>query len=302
MKTKILFIVFGLLSSFQAFAYDFEVDGFYYNIVSLDDLTCEITFREQYRGCYTGDVVIPSTVVYKTKTLTVVSINTDTFCSCDYLTSVTIPHTVTTIKNFAFYRCPLLKSLTIPNSVTYINSSAFSDCSNLKKLVFEDGNTTLTVSPYFLNNSSTENIYLGRNLIGQYSSSPFKNNTNLKELTFGSSVTLIVGSLLSGCTNITSFTSLNPIPPTVGDNNFTNSHYINAVLYVPQDAMDTYKAADCWKNFWNIEAVNEETTGIEAAEAASEDAPATIYDLQGRRLSEPQKGINIIGGKKVVVK
>jgi hypothetical protein len=27
---------------------------------------------------------------------------------------------------------------------------------------------------------------------------------------------------------------------------------------------------------------------------------APIYDLNGRRLTEPQKGINIIGGKKIL--
>ena len=28
----------------------------------------------------------------------------------------------------------------------------------------------------------------------------------------------------------------------------------------------------------------------------------SLYDLNGRKLKEPSKGINIIGGKKVVVK
>ena len=33
-----------------------------------------------------------------------------------------------------------------------------------------------------------------------------------------------------------------------------------------------------------------------------EDKDVRIYDLMGRRLEKPRKGINIIGGKKVVVK
>jgi len=32
------------------------------------------------------------------------------------------------------------------------------------------------------------------------------------------------------------------------------------------------------------------------------DASAPIYNLRGQRLTAPQKGINIIAGKKVVVK
>ena len=42
-------------------------------------------------------------------------------------------------------------------------------------------------------------------------------------------------------------------------------------------------------------------TGIEEIAVESEKVQG-IYDLQGRRLSAPVKGINIINGKKVLVK
>ncbi len=43
-------------------------------------------------------------------------------------------------------------------------------------------------------------------------------------------------------------------------------------------------------------------TGINEVKNAAANAPAAIFDLQGRRLSKPAKGINIINGRKVLVK
>jgi len=43
-------------------------------------------------------------------------------------------------------------------------------------------------------------------------------------------------------------------------------------------------------------------TGIAIAEDAPQAMPATIFNLAGQRLSRPQRGVNIIGGRKVVVK
>ena len=44
------------------------------------------------------------------------------------------------------------------------------------------------------------------------------------------------------------------------------------------------------------------TTGIDAVEADSADKAATWYDLSGRRVDNPTKGIYIVNGKKVIVK
>ena len=44
------------------------------------------------------------------------------------------------------------------------------------------------------------------------------------------------------------------------------------------------------------------TTGIDAIEAGTADKAATWYDLSGRRVENPTKGIYIVNGKKVIVK
>ena len=46
----------------------------------------------------------------------------------------------------------------------------------------------------------------------------------------------------------------------------------------------------------------EDTTGIEQLRTIDSDGTERIYDLNGRLLSAPTKGINIINGKKVIRK
>lgn len=94
--------------------------------------------------------------------------------------------------------------------------------------------------------------------------------------------------------------SLNTTPPTLGSDNFTNKQYMDVPLYVPKEAISAYQAADNWKSFWSVEAV--ESTGIEIVKANADKSHVAISDLQGRKLSKPQRGLNIINGKKVLVK
>ena len=80
---------------------------------------------------------------------------------------------------------------------------------------------------------------------------------------------------------------------------FSVNTFDNATLYVPVGTIDNYKATDGWKDFAYI--VEGTPTGIKVIENTQK-KNATIYDLNGVRQSEPQKGINILNGKKVVVK
>ena len=47
---------------------------------------------------------------------------------------------------------------------------------------------------------------------------------------------------------------------------------------------------------------DDEKTGIEMPTADGNDADTVVYDLQGRRVSQPAKGLYIVNGKKIVIK
>ena len=96
---KSLLVIVCMLSCTSVFAYDFKVGGIYYSIVSLPDLTCEVSSGDNK---YKGQVTIPATVTYKNRTLTVTEIRSNAFEGCSGLTSVSIPNSVTSIGNGAF--------------------------------------------------------------------------------------------------------------------------------------------------------------------------------------------------------
>ena len=125
-KTWLIIAMMMLVAN--AFAYDFEVDGIAYNILSAGDLTCEVTAGESK---YAGEVVIPSTVKFQNRELSVEKVGDRCFEKCTDLTSVQIPSSVTILGSGSFNGCTGLTSVEIPSSVKDIGSFCFSGCTRL---------------------------------------------------------------------------------------------------------------------------------------------------------------------------
>ena len=124
-----LFLAALLLGSITANAYDFEVDGIYYNVKSSSELTVEVTYEKNegytYSSPYSGIITLPETVIYDGNTYRVSSIGERAFESCKGLTSIIIPKSVTSIGRCAFQSCSSLTTIIIPESVFSIGDYAF---------------------------------------------------------------------------------------------------------------------------------------------------------------------------------
>ena len=97
MKQTLLSFLLSLLP-IVASADAVEIDGIYYNLIPKGKIA-EVT-----RGPneYSGDVVIPETVVYNTVDYDVTKIGSGAFSDQYSITSVTIPKSITTIDGTAF--------------------------------------------------------------------------------------------------------------------------------------------------------------------------------------------------------
>jgi len=200
---KLLVVTAMLSAGITAFAYDFEVDDIYYNILSEEERTVEVTRYNNWSPSYSGDIIIPERIIYNSTTYKVVSIGDNAFENCGGLTSVTIGNNVTTIGNSAFLNCDGLTSVTIGNSVTTIGEDAFKYC---------DGLTSVTIG-----NSVTT--------IGW---DAFSNCTGLTTVTIPNSVTTIGWGAFSNCTGLTTVTIPNSVM-TIGDNAFFNCTSLTSV-------------------------------------------------------------------------
>ena len=155
---KLWMFIAVLCTSLSASAYDFYSDGLYYNILSEEDHTVEVT--APYKADYvSGDIEIPRKVIYNSKTYTVTSIGDEAFFECSSLASVTIPNSVTSIGDDAFYGCSSLASVTIPNSVTYIGYEAFSECSSLASVTIPNSVTYIGDDAFYYCND-LKTIYM----------------------------------------------------------------------------------------------------------------------------------------------
>lgn len=177
-KLKTLTALIAMLCCCSISAHDFEEDGIYYRISSTEDKTVEVTYRGgvTYDAAYSGNVVIPSFVIYEGDIYGVTGIGIDAFLQCSDLTSITIPNSVTSIGNHAFKGCTGLTSITIPESVTRIGDQAFFGCSKLSSIT----------------------ILEGVKIIGE---AAFRGCSSLTSITIPNSVTNIGQAAFYGCNN-----------------------------------------------------------------------------------------------------
>ena len=228
----LILLLFAVLGCLPAQAYDFKVDGIYYNILAgktnevevtnKDNFVCE-NLWDTYENDYSGDVVIPTTVDYNGITYTVTQIGNSAFCDSD-ITSIAIGSSVTTIDDNAFFSCHDLTTITGADAVTSIGERGFGWSNNLKKASF----------PAITTIGGEEFLHCGA----------------LEEIDLGPNLTYIGPAAFEFCNGLYSITMRATTPPILdGSAVFEEVPTEEIILFVPAEAVYTYKATEYYQDF-----------------------------------------------------
>ncbi len=287
----------------------------------------DVLGRFTFRNCKLTSIKLPNSVK---------SIGEYAFVWCSSLDYISIPNSVKSIGGYAFSGCSSLASVTIPNSVESIGSGAFSGCSSLTSIAVEEGNAYYRMDSNCLIETASNTLIRGRNLtsisipnyvtsigssafdgcssltfidipnsVTSIGSDAFYDCSKLTEVTIGNSVASIGEYAFYSCSAIVKLVSLNTTPPTCGGNALAGIDTQKCTLYVPKNSLEAYKAADQWKDFNNMEEM--EDTGISLPGSNVKGEMVKRYDTNGRMTDKPTKGLNILKMgdgtvKKVMVK
>ena len=172
----LLLAVTSLLTSQTANAYDFEVDGIYYNLKT-SEMTAYVTYKDKNYSSYSGNITIPEYVTYKGRKIDVVGIGPSSFAKCEQLLSITLHDRIKTIGESAFSACNNLTKISIPNTIEKLQDFTFDGCTLLKEAVLPN---QLKIIPAAI----------------------FRDCINLKEINIPNSVSSIDRDAFSGCTKL----------------------------------------------------------------------------------------------------
>lgn len=193
---KLLALVVSLSWALGANAYSFVYNHIYYNITGTN--TVEVT--NNGNGSYTGNVSIPSTVSYNSKTYQVTAIGKLAFNECFGLKTVSIPSSVTSIGMDAFHYCSAMTSVNIPNAVTSIGNRAFFFCQSLTSISIPNSVKTIGSSA-FCGCNHLASVSLG-NQLNTIGDNAFQDCYALTSITLPKSVTSLGDAPFSGCSNL----------------------------------------------------------------------------------------------------
>lgn len=168
-----------------------------------------------------------------------------------YLAAIDLGSRVTSIETDAFCNCYKLDSVSVPASVIYLGPRVF--CYNyngrLKKVRLPEGLDTIRAE-LFHGNPGLREVNIPASVV-YIDSLAFNECSKLTELTLPEGLTAIGNYAFGGCSRVTRITSMAAMPPQVGLDAFREMQS-NLTLTVPCHSADAYATAPQWSNFSNI--------------------------------------------------
>lgn len=114
---------------------------------------------------------------------------------------------------------------------------------------------------------------------------------SIKELTLPSTLTSIGRMAFYWCDVLEKVTCYAVNPPAAGSDAFEFDTVTTVPIYVPEDSVDAYKAADEWSDFKNYQVIISD--GISKVLDTTESAVVRYYNMNGVEISTPENGIFI---------
>ena len=269
-----------------------EIDGINYTVENYMD--GGVSVAPLTSGKYKGDIYIPDSITYNGNRYAVKAIAACAMDSCDGITSIRLPESIFKIYYHAFRGCTGVKDWNLPDSLYYVYGCAFAGC-----------NGEITINS-FLNSIGVDrpDYYKRYVPVG-----PVFKGASFSKMTFTPKAEVISSSILSQCdvrviiligektllnskafyeqANLSEVYNYAVMPQPIDNQTFS----VYNTLHVLSGSVELYKNATGWKNFT---IVGDLVSGISTVKADDGAKPSGWYDLQGRRLTEPRKGVNII--------
>ncbi|MDE6270135.1 MAG: leucine-rich repeat protein [Muribaculaceae bacterium] len=232
---KLWMIIAILCSSISASAYDFEVDGICYDIISFSEFTARASSISESKE----EINIPSTVEYNGKTLTVTSVGDNFVKGNENIRVLKIGSGIIEIGSDAFNGCSKLTTIEIPKTVTKFGSSAFANCVNI--LSIEALGLESVSQNCFLGCSSLERFNFPRLL--DIAPNGFQDCINLKELKC-ENIKSIGNSAFSNCKSLISVDA--PSLISVGENAFYGCENLSMIEFPSLQYVKERAFANCY--------------------------------------------------------
>lgn len=220
----------------------------------------------------------------------IASIGQKAFFGCSHMASLTLPASLTSMGEEAFYGCERLEIVELPSDLTVVPLEAFYGCKGLKYVVFPAGLTEIDTNAF--NGCSSLEVLFFPSSLTTIGNNAFYGCSSLTELLIPSAVTSIENNAFYGCTGLTSVCVAWDTPLTVDASVFTKVDTKNCTLYVPKGTSAEYSKANVWSSFTHVEEYD--VTGISNTALSAETKELSRYSLDGRLLSAPVKGVNIV--------